>query len=146
MPASSITVMAACVVVPIFLSSLSAIPLSWCIDRDLALVPTLLAALHASLFVLAFLLLTVAVSTVMQAQVHVAFAVGGFVVVEVGVYFVQVLRAGSVFRLADFDVFGPIMAGNTAPLRLLLGTDVWLLLACGVLYAVSHFLLARRDL
>ena len=144
--AGKVLVMAACVIVPIFLSSLSAIPLSWCIDRDLPLGPTLLAAAHASLFVLAFLLLTVAVSTMMHTQVHVAFAVGGFVVVEVGLYFVQVLRQASVFRLADFEVFGPIMAGNTAPLRFLLGTDVWLVLACAGLYAASHLLLRRRDL
>ena len=144
--AGKVTVMAACVVLPIVLSSLSSIPLSWCIDRDLPLLPTLLAAAHASLFVVAFLLLTVAVSVVMQAQVHVAFAVGGFVVVQVGIYFVQVLRQGSVFRLADFEMFAPIMAGNTSALRLFLGTDLWLLLACVAIYLVSHLLLRRRDL
>jgi ABC-type transport system involved in multi-copper enzyme maturation permease subunit len=139
-------VMGLCVVVPIFLTSLSAIPLSWMIGRDLALGPTLHASLHASLFVLDFLALTLLLSCLIPTQVHVAFAVGGFIVAQVGLYFLQVLRAGSLFRLSDFEVYGPILAGNVSWSGPFLWMEVLMASAAIALYLTAHWTFGRRDL
>lgn len=139
-------VIAACVVVPIFLSSLSAIPLSAQIGRPLDLWPLLHASFHVTLFVLDFLCLTFLLSALLPTQVHVAFAVGGFTVAQVGLYFVQEIRVASMFKLSDFEVYAPIMAGNASFARLFWSQEIWMILGAAGLLATTHLVTVRRDL
>jgi ABC-type transport system involved in multi-copper enzyme maturation permease subunit len=139
-------VIATCVIVPIFLTSLTAIPLSAQIDRPVALGPILHASFHAALFVLDFLCLTLLLSALFPTQVHVAFAVGGFTVVQVGLYFVQQIRAFSIFRLSDFEVYAPILAGNVSFARMFWEQEVWMILAAAVLCGAAYAVTVRRDL
>ncbi|MBL8723115.1 MAG: ABC transporter permease subunit [Planctomycetes bacterium] len=99
-------------VLPIYLVSLSAIPWSRHIDENLPLGPLLLASSHAAAFVLLFLSFTAWISVQCRVQAHVAFWVGGLTVLQIGIYLTQRIRQYSIFRLADFDWYGPILAGN----------------------------------
>jgi hypothetical protein len=139
-------VIATCVVVPIFLTSLTAIPLSAQIDRPVELGPILHASFHASVFVLDFLCLTFLLSALLPTQVHVAFAVGGFTIVEVGLYFVQQIRSISIFKLADFEVYAPILAGNVSFERLFWAQEIWMILAAAVFCGAAYAVTVRRDL
>jgi hypothetical protein len=76
----------------------------------------------------------------------VAFAVGGFIVAQVGLYFLQVLRAGSLFRLSDFEVYGPILAGNVSWSGPFLWMEVLMASAAIALYLTAHWTFGRRDL
>lgn len=98
---------------PIYLVNLSAIYWSERIDEHLPLGPLLLASTHAAAFVLLFLAFTTWVSVQCRVQAHVAFWVGGLTVLQIGIYLTQRIRPYSLFRLADFDWYGPILAGNT---------------------------------
>ncbi len=131
--------------VPIFLSSLSAIPLSWTVDNDVGLLPLLHASFHSSLFCIAFLTLTMYFSVLLKAQVHVAFMVGGVIVLEVGIYFVKVLRDGSIFQLSDYATYGPILAGNGNFSRLFFAQELWILGGIAVLYALAHRAFVKMD-
>ena len=104
---------ALCVTVPVFLVNWSAIFWSRCIDLDLPFQELTLASLHAALFVLCFLALTTWISARSRVQAHVAFWVGGITIVQIGVYLTQRFRPFSVFRLADFEWYGPVLSGNT---------------------------------
>ena len=139
-------VMALCVVVPIYLSSLSLLVLSAEKEATLGLGDILIASTHASLFCLIFLALTLLVSILAKAQVHVAFIIGGFVIFEVGIYFVSGIRKFSIFRLADYDVYQPLAAGNLNFERFFFNTEIWLILALVLIYAVCHQLFKRTEL
>lgn len=143
---SKFWVSAVAVVVPIFLTSWTAIPLSWLVEEDLSFAAVTLAAIHASAFVLAFVAFTLLVSVLMKTQVHVAFAVGAAIVVEVAIYFVQEIRTVSLFRLSDFDVYGPILAGNASYGGVLLGRTLWLAIAAGAFFLASLALFRKADL
>lgn len=138
-------VMALCVVVPIFLSSLTLLFLSAEQESSFELSTILIGSLHASLYCLLFLCLTLAVSIVAQAQVHVAFIIGGFVMFEVGIYFISGIRNFSIFRLADYDIYQPLAAGNINFQRFFYGTEIWLILAIVLLYALCHQLFKRIE-
>lgn len=145
-------VTALCLVIPVFLSSWSALPMSTGIGESLPLGRVTMASVHASAFVLCLMMLTLVFSAACRTQVHVAFWTGGLIVVQVAIYFVQEIRLGSLFRLADFDVYGPILAGNVTWSQMFwggglmpLGT-VWLLVAAAVLYAAAHVTFRRMDL
>ena len=101
------------VTLPIFAVSLSAIPWSHVVGLDLPLGPLLLASLHAAAFVLLLLSLTTLLSLLCRVQAHVAAWVGGIVILQIGIYLTQRIRPYSLFRLADFDWYGPLLAGNT---------------------------------
>ncbi|MFQ5506251.1 MAG: ABC transporter permease, partial [Planctomycetota bacterium] len=151
-------VLGVCLVVPIYLSSLSIIPLSKWVSSleiepsatDLVMnVPApelLMASTHASLFVLLFLAGAIVFSVMFRTQMHVAFVVGGLIVLEVGIYFIQVLRHGSIFMLADHDIYAPIMAGNVQWKSLFLGTGIWIALSVVLLYGLAHWRFKRMDI
>jgi ABC-type transport system involved in multi-copper enzyme maturation permease subunit len=143
---SKFLVIAAAMLAPIFLTSMSAVPLSWLVEENLDPWRVLGASTHAAAFALLFLCATTVVSVVCRNQVHVAAIVGAFIVVEVVLFFVQVIRAVSVFRLADFDVFGPLLMGHGNFDDVFFSNTVWVLLACAGLYGVADWLFRRLDL
>jgi ABC-2 type transport system permease protein len=138
-------VIAVAIIVPIFASSLTIVPLSWMIGQDIEVSRLLLASLHASIFVLSFLSMTVWFSAMFKAQVHVAFAIGGVIVVQASVYFIKFARDFSLFRLADFDTYGPILAGNGNWERMFWGVHVWLLAGIVLFYVLADRQLRRLD-
>ncbi|MCC6672374.1 MAG: ABC transporter permease [Planctomycetes bacterium] len=139
-------VLALVVVVPIFLTSWSAVPLSWIIDHSLPFAAVTIAAFHNALFVLTLFTFTVLCSVLFRSQVHVAFAVGTVIVIQVGIFFVQQIRVASLFRFSDFDVYGPVLAGNVGFMQLFLASGVWLLGATVLLYLAADRAFRRMDL
>jgi ABC-type transport system involved in multi-copper enzyme maturation permease subunit len=141
---------ALCVTLPIFAVSASAIFWSRTIGHDLPWWEMFLASLHAAVFVLCLLALTTWVSTLCRVQAHVAAWVGGLTVLQLGVYMTQRLRQFSVFRLADFEWYGPILAGNTPawqmfdPIRSH-GFTTWLLAATATFYGLAYRALRRAE-
>ena len=139
-------VMAVGLVLPVFLVNWLAIPLSrWMVDEALPFWPITLASLHASLFVLVILHLTLLCSAIFRTQAHTAAATGIVIVSQVTIYFVPRIRAGSLFKLSDFDVYGPTIMGNLRFPQLMGGMGIWMLLACGVMYFAADRLLRRID-
>ncbi len=139
-------VTAVAVVIPIYVSSWSAIPLSNSIGWHLPFGAVTLGALHSSAFVLMFFTLTCLFSVVCRNQVHVAFIVGGLTIVQVCVYFIQTVRKASLFRLSDFDVYGPILAGDLRLGQLFWDKTAWILVVTILLYGTADRILARTDL
>jgi ABC-type transport system involved in multi-copper enzyme maturation permease subunit len=132
---------ALCLVLPIFVVNLSAIFWSRRIDLDLPLPELLLGSAHASAFVLFFLAATTWLSALMRTQAHVAAAIGAFAVLQLGVYLTQRLRPYSLFRLADFEWYGPLLNGNVSVRQMFdplhgPGYTTWLLLAATACYAL----------
>ncbi|PIE25590.1 MAG: hypothetical protein CSA62_00860 [Planctomycetota bacterium] len=139
-------VIAAAIVVPIFLSSLSIFPLSlWLVDMKVPIDRLLLASAHSSIFVLSFLSMTIWFSALFKAQVHVAFAIGGVIVVQASTFFIKGVRDFSIFQFADFFTYGPIMAGNGNWSRLFWGSEIWLVMGCLFFYALAAQRLRRVD-
>jgi ABC-2 type transport system permease protein len=136
------------VLVPIFLTSWSAIPLSEVpsVRERLPFDLVTLAAFHNACFVLLILNLTVLASIRMRTQVHVAFVVGAVIVVQVALYFIQKIRVASLFNLSDFDVYGPILAGNVGFGELFLAKTVWLLAGSAIAYVAADLWLRKSDL
>lgn len=137
---------AVCATVPIFLVNLSAVFWSRRIDLDLPIPELLLASTHAASFVLAFLAFTTWISVRSRVQAHVAAWVGAFAIVQIGLYLTQRIRPYSLFRMVDFDWYGPLLSGNTSARQMFdpthgPGFTTWLLLA-----AVGGYLLAWRAL
>ena len=139
-------VVALCLVIPIFLTTWTAIPLSWCIQLDLPFWPLTIGCIYSSLFVLTFFTLTVLASVVCRTQGHVAFLVGVFVIVQVGLLFLPAIHVASVFHLSDFQIYGPILAGNVRLERLMQSHGIWLLLAIAGLYVGADRALRRLEL
>jgi hypothetical protein len=142
---------ALCVVVPIYLVSASAIFWSRCIELHLPPWELFLASTHAAVFALCFLAATTWVSVLARVQAHVAAWVGAMVVVQLGIYLTQRLRVASLFRLADFDWYGPILCGNTPAAQMFdpwqgPGFTTWLLVATVIFYALAWRSLARTEL
>lgn len=133
---------ALCVTVPIFVMNTASIVVSRAIDMDVPLWPLQLANMHGCLFVLMILAFTTFVSVKCRTQAHVAFWVGGIVVLQIGVYLVPRWRWTSLFRLSDFDWYGPILAGNVELPQMFLPTEgpansLWALLAAAVFYFLA---------
>lgn len=143
---SKFLVVAAAMLLPIFITSMSAVPLSWMVEERLDPWRVLAASTHAAAFALLFLAATTVVSVVCRNQVHVAAVVGAFIIVQVVVFFVQVIRYVSIFRLADFDVFGPLMMGQGVFKDVFFDNTIWLLVGAVVLYGVADRLFHRLDL
>lgn len=141
---------ALCVVVPLFVVNASAIFWSRCIDLDLPRQELFFATVHAAVFALAFLTATTWLSIVLRVQAHVAAVIGAFAVLQIGVYLTQRIRQFSLFHLADFEWYGPILAGNTPawqmfdPIRSQ-GFTTWLLLATVALYGLALRALTRTE-
>ncbi len=150
--AGKATIAALCIAVPIFLSSWSAIWISHGIGETLPFDRLTMASVHAAAFVVMLAMLTLLFSVLCRTQVHVAFWSGGIIVTQVALYFVQEIRLVSLFRLADFDVYGPILAGNVTWSQMLLGTGlmpvgtVWPLGCALLLYGIADWRFRRMDL
>jgi ABC-type transport system involved in multi-copper enzyme maturation permease subunit len=142
------SVTALVVVIPIFLTSWTALPLSRVpsVDQSLPFWPVTLCCVHASAFALAMLALTTLVSVLARAQVVTAFWIGAFVVMQVAIYFVQEIRVVSLFRLSDFEIYGPIMAENVDAAGFLLGTTSWLVVAAAAAYLAADRAFRRIGL
>jgi ABC-type transport system involved in multi-copper enzyme maturation permease subunit len=139
-----------CLVVPMFAVNASAFYWSSVIGEHLPLREMVLATTHASLFALAFLLLTTCVSVHLRVQAHVAAVVGAFAVLQLGLYLTQNIRPYTLFRLVDFDWYGPILAGNTRLWQMFdpisgPGYSTWLLVACAVFYGLAWRALNRAE-
>ncbi len=137
---------ALCVTIPIYLVNASAIFWSRCIDFDLPKWELFLASTHAAVFALCFLAATTWLSVRLRVQAHVAAAVGAFAILQIGIYLTQRIRQFSLFRLADYEWYSPILAGNTPAWQMFdpirgHGFTTYLLAATGLFYA-----LAWRDL
>lgn len=139
-------VTAVAILIPIYVSSWSAIPLASHIGWDLPIGEVTLGAFHSSAFVMLFLTFTCLFSVLCRSQVHVAFIVGGLTIVQVCLYFIQSIRRYSLFRLSDFDIYGPVLAGNVRFGELFLDTTVWILIAVVVLYFATDRVFRRTGL
>lgn len=138
------------VTVPIFVVNASAIPWSWSIELDLPKWELFLGTLHAAIFAATMLLMTTWTSIVLRVQAHVAAVVGAFVVLQLGVYMTQRIRSYSLFRLVDFDWYGPILCGNTPAWKMFdpvrgPGNTTYLLAACALFYGLSWRALRRTT-
>lgn len=136
---------------PIFLVNWSAILWSDLIDYSLPFGPVTLASLHGAAWILAFLAFTTFVSVLCRTQAHVAFWVGGLTVLQLGIYMTQRLRPYSVFRMSDFEWYGPILAGNTRLPQMLdpihgPGNTTYVLLAAALFYGLSWRALRKLEL
>jgi ABC-2 type transport system permease protein len=143
--AGKFLVCAAAVAVPIWLTSWSAIPLSRAIGEQLSFAAVTVAATHAALFVLGFLALTCICSVLSRTQVHAAFAIGAFVIVQVAIYFIQEIRVASIFMQSDYAIYGPVMAGNLPFVELLWRSTLWIVAAAAACYAVADRLFRRIE-
>jgi len=136
--------------VPIFLVSYSAIFWSQQVDHDLPVYELTLASLHASMLVLCFLAFTCWISVQCRVQAHVAFWVGGITILQIGIYLTQRIRPYSLFRLADFDWYSPVLAGNLRPWQMLSpwhgpGFTGYLLVATLCFYGLAQRALRRAE-
>ncbi|MEO0480633.1 MAG: ABC transporter permease subunit [Planctomycetota bacterium] len=140
-------VTAVIVVVPIFLTSWSARPMSALdpVNLDVPLDVLMICSFHNAAFVLVVLSLTTIFSVLAKSQVQTAFWIGGVVILQVALYFVQTIRRFSAFKLSDFDVYQPVMIGNQGFWELFTEQTVWLLLAAVVLYGIADRLFARTQ-
>lgn len=141
---------ALCVVAPLFLVNASAFYWSTVIGEHLPPYEMFLATTHAAAFALAFLMLTTWVSVQMRVQAHVAAVVGAFAVLQIGLYLTQRIRPYTLFKLVDFDWYGPILAGNTKAWRMFdplhgAGYTTWLLTVCVLFYGLSWHALRRAE-
>jgi len=143
---SKFGVLATAIVVPIFLTSWTAIPLSWMIDEELSLTRITMGAAHAAAFCIMFLALTTAFSVRLRSQVDVAFVVGAIIVFQVCIYFIPEVRVLSLFRLSDYDVYWPILAGSSGIAEHRTLQAIWLALAALVLYGLADRLFQRAEL
>ena len=101
-------------VVPIFLVAWSGKPLSmWMLEEDLPLWPITAGAIHSSLFVTVFFMITCLCSVLFRTQTHTAATAGVFAVLQATLYLIPNIRSASMFKLADLDVYGPMIMGNT---------------------------------
>ncbi|MBX3464450.1 MAG: ABC transporter permease subunit [Planctomycetes bacterium] len=138
------------VTLPIYAVSWSAVYWSHRLELELPLGPLLLASTHAAAFVLMFLALTTWLSVRCRVQAHVAAWVGALAVVQIGIYLTQRIRPYSLFRLADFDWYGPILSGNTTARQMFdplhgPGFTTWVLLAAALCYGLALRALRRAE-
>ena len=128
---------ALCTIVPLFVVNASALYWSARIDESLPAKELFLATLHAAVFLLFVLLMTAWASLRLRVQSHVAAVVGAILVLQIGVYLTQRIRQFSLFRLVDFEWYGPVLAGNTTAAEMFdpfrsHGYTSWLLLGAAV--------------
>lgn len=141
------SVAAIAVIVPIYLVAWSGIPLSyWIVDESLSFTATTVAATHCSIFVLSILSLTTLCSVVFRLQAHAAAAAGLFIVIQCALYLIQTARQYSYLRVADIEIYGPIMKGKLHMGDLFGSIQIWLLLGSLIVYLIADRLLRRIAL
>ncbi|MBK8100422.1 MAG: ABC transporter permease subunit [Planctomycetes bacterium] len=141
---------ALCLLVPLFLANLSALYWSARIDLHIPVDRLLWATVHAAAFTLCFLAATTWMSVRCRVQAHVAFVIGGFTILQIGIYLTQRWRVASLFRLADFEWYAPILTGNLTPAQMFdpiheRGFTTWILLATVVFYLLAWRELRRAE-
>ena len=135
---------------PIFIVSATALYWSSTIGFGLPVWELFLVSVHAALFVLLFLAATTWLSIICRVQAHVAALVGAFAVVQIGIYLTQRIRQFSLFRLADFEWYGPILAGNTPAWQMFdpihsHGFTTYLMVGIVFFYALAWHSLRRTE-
>ena len=141
------SIAAVCVIVPIYLVAWIGIPLSaWIVDEHLSFTATTVAATHCSIFVLSILSLTTLCSVIFRVQAHAAATVGLFIVIQTAVYLIQTVRRFSYLKLADIEIYGPIMKGKLHMRDLFSSIQIWLLLGSLIVYLIADRLLRRIAL
>ena len=143
---SKFAVLATAIIAPIFVTSWTALPLSWMIDEDLPFGRVTLAAGYAASFAVLFLAMSTAFSVRMRTQVHVAFVVGAFIVFQICLYFIPDIRVASLFRVSDYDVYWPLLAANWGAASQHAQKAWWILLATLFLYGIADLLFRRARL
>jgi len=138
------------VTLPIFVVNASALYWSDVIEFGLPPWELLLASVHAAAFVLCFLMATVWLSVICRVQAHVAAFVGAFAVLQIGVYLTQRIRQFSLFHIADFEWYGPILSGNTPAWQMFdpirgHGFTTYLLLGAALFYGLAWRALRRAE-
>jgi ABC-type transport system involved in multi-copper enzyme maturation permease subunit len=139
-------VLSLCLIVPIFATSLIIPWLSPISGQTLPIHGLLQAAVHSSLFVEMFLLLTLLLSVLMKTQVQVATGIGALVIFQVGIFFVPGIRNTSIFKLTDYEIYQFMVPGNLDYSAFFWSTDIWLVLANVVLFFTTLILFRKRDL
>lgn len=134
------------IVAPIFLTSWTAVPLSWAIEEDLSFTRVTMGAAYASAFCVMFLALSTAFSVRLRNQVDVAFVVGAIIVFQVCIYFIPEVRNFSLFRMSDYEVYWPILAGGPGAAERHALRALWLVLATAILYGVADRLFQKAEL
>jgi ABC-2 type transport system permease protein len=144
-------VTALCISAPVFLSSWSTLAMSATIGQSLSFEQVTMCSCHATWFVWMLAAVTLLFSVLCRTQVHVAFWTGGLVVIQVAIYFVPQIRAWSMFRLADFDVYGPILHGRVSWAQMCFGGGLmpvgtmWLAAATVALYFAAWSAFRRLE-
>jgi len=100
-------------VVPLFLSSLSAIPLAAApsVGEHVAMGPLLAASAYASLFLILLFTVTVLLSSLFENQLLAGVILIGFCLFEFSLYLVKTIGHWSIYRLVDVNVYLPFATG-----------------------------------
>jgi len=130
------------VTVPIFVVSATAIGWSHVIGLELPLDRLMLASTHAAAFALLFLAATTWLSVLLRVQAHVAAVIGAIAILQIGLYLTQRIRPYTLFRLVDFEWYGPILAGHVRAPQMFdpwqgPAHTTWLLLGAVVCYVLA---------
>ena len=119
---------------------------SWIVDENLPWAEITLASAYSSLFCTMVLAATAICSVRFRTQLHTMAVIGAVVVFQLCIYFVQQIRAVSLFRLSDYDVYAPILAGNLGVLQLFLSKGIWLLAGTALAYLIADRLFRKAEL
>jgi len=139
-------VVALCVSVPVYVTSWAALPIVASIDQELTFAAVTQAATHASLFLILILALCTVFSTFCRYQVHVAFWIGGIVIVNVSLFFVPIFKDYNLIKLSDWGVYNPILVGNMSWGTMFMDYTLWVLLGTVACYVVADQIFRRTDL
>lgn len=141
------SVAAVAVTLPIYLVAWIGIPLSsWIVNESVPFGPTTLAATHSAIFIFSILTLTTLCSVIFRLQAHASAAAGLFIVIHCALYLIQTARQYSFFKLADIEIYGPIMSGDLKFADLFGSIQIWLLLGSLIVYLIADRLLKRVAL
>lgn len=128
-------------VVPLALTSFSAIPLAGLVDEPITLRHVALQTVHCSLFLLAFYSLTFALSAWMSDAPRVAFLVLGIALVEFALTVVKTAARFSIYRLTDMNVLLEILKDRGLPWPI----DLGLAAASAAFFGIALYRFQRRD-
>lgn len=139
-------VISICLAVPVYLTSWMAIPIAESLDYELPFAEVTQAATHASLFLVFMLALCTVFTVWCRYQVHVAFWIGGIVILSLSMFFVPVIKDFSIFKLSDYEVYNPVLAGNMDWPTMIGDYTLWVVLATIGCYVVADRIFQRAEL
>lgn len=85
------------------------------IDRQVELVPFLLAALHGCSFIFLVYAMSLLIAVLFQEQIKVAATAGGLCVVSFMLYFIDATRPFTLYRLSSMQIYIDVVQGNGFP-------------------------------